>query len=257
MKNKKINKTSLITILLAVLGVCLLLVGGIGGARAVLVPDAVEYDETLQASKVDVELYENDSLVSGKDTLLSALQEKPFAVGKHYPEVLKVKNPDASVDSYVRVTLYKYWTITETSEDGETIITKRVDLDPSLIEFDIPEQDPDDPDWIEKTPEKNSPESRVFYYTKKLSAGKETTPVINAIFAKYELDNYVTQTIVKEKGPDNITRTTITSTYQYDGLTLNLEASVDAIQASHVEDAMKASWGVDVTMSGDTIASIN
>ena len=240
MKNKKINKTSLITILLAVLGVCLLLVGGIGGARAVLVPDAVEYDELLQASTLDVELYENGNLVSGENALLSAI-EKPFAVGKHYPEVLTVKNPEESVDSYVRVTLYKYW-----MEDG-----KRVDLDPSLIEFELGSG------WIEKTPENNSPESRVFYYTKKLSAGDETTPVINAIFAKYELDNYVTQTIEKETGEDGITRTTITSTYQYDGLTLNLEASVDAIQASRVEDAMEASWGVNVTMSGDTIASIN
>ena len=37
--------------------------------------------------------------------------------------------------------------------------------------------------------------------------------------------------------------TTITTTYEYDGASFVLEATVDAVQTHNAEDAIKSAWG--------------
>ena len=121
MKNNK--KFSLLTVLLAVLAACLLLVGGIGVTRAVLI-ESDTYSGTLETPDIAIQLNENGTAVSGEDALLQGLfkEGESFTIGKIYDEVLTVTNT-GSADQFARVTLYKYWT----DEEG-----KRVDLDPAI-----------------------------------------------------------------------------------------------------------------------------
>ena len=50
--------------------------------------------------------------------------------------------------------------------------------------------------------------------------------------------------------------TTITTTYDYDGVTFNVEAQVDAVQTHNAEDAIKSAWGVDAQISADGTLSL-
>ncbi len=233
---KKNNKKtfSLLTVLLAVLAACLLVVGGIGVTRAVLI-ESDTYSGTLETPEIAVQLNENGKAVSGEDALLQDLlkDEEALAIGKHYKEELTVTNT-GTADQFVRVTLYKYWT----DDEG-----KRVDLDTDYIGLVLGE------DWLEDKSAKTD-ERVVLYYPDKLSPDKgknETTPLLKEIYAEGDLALYVTETTVTEG-----THTTITSTYKYNGLNLNLEASVDAIQTHHAQDAIEASWGTtNVTADED------
>ena len=49
----------------------------------------------------------------------------------------------------------------------------------------------------------------------------------------------------------------ITTTYDYEGVTLNLEAEVDVVQTHNAEDAILSAWGRKVSLSGTDISSIS
>ena len=238
MKDKKIKKSSLLTVLLAVLGVCLLLVGGIGGARAALT-ESDYYTAEMQTPTIAVELYENDSKQAVKDGSTELLKERfkteTLVPGKVYDETLTVKN-SGTAEAFVRITIYKYWTAT--SEDGTV---KRVDLEPDYIHLTFGSE------WL--VDEDASTEERtILYYPTALAVGETTEPALTKIAASSELSTLVTQ---KQEKIDD-THIKITSTYQYDGLNLNLEASVDAIQVHNAKDAIIAAWGVtNVTADED------
>ncbi len=233
-KNNK--KFSLLTVLLAVLAACLLLVGGIGVTRAVLI-ESDTYSGTLETPDIAIQLNENGTAVSGEDTLLKGLFKagESLNIGKIYDEVLTVTNT-GSADQFARVTLYKYWT----DEEG-----KRVDLDPAYIRLVLGE------DW--KVDEASSTKERtVVYYTKVLAPGEESTPLLTKISADSEVSILVAQETVDTQVVDGVTYTKIETTYVYDGLNLNLEASADAIQTHHAQDAIEASWGTtNVTADED------
>ena len=233
-KNNK--KFSLLTVLLAVLAACLLLVGGIGVTRAALT-ESDTYSGTLKTPDIAIQLNENGTAVSGEDTLLKGLfkEGESFTIGKIYDEVLTVTNT-GSADQFARVTLYKYWT----DEEG-----KRVDLDPAYIRLVLGE------DWA--VDEASSTKERtVVYYTKVLAPGEESTPLLNKISADSEVSILVAQETVDTQVVDDVTYTKIETTYVYDGLNLNLEASADAIQTHHAQDAIEASWGTtNVTADED------
>ena len=233
-KNNK--KFSLLTVLLAVLAACLLLVGGIGVTRAVLI-ESDTYSGTLETPDIAIQLNENGTAVSGEDTLLKGLFKagESLTIGKIYDEVLTVTNT-GSADQFARVTLYKYWT----DEEG-----KRVDLDPAYIRLVLGE------DWA--VDEASSTKERtVVYYTKVLAPGEESTPLLTKISADSEVSILVAQETVDTQVVDGVTYTKIATTYVYDGLNLNLEASADAIQTHHAQDAIEASWGTtNVTADED------
>ena len=233
-KNNK--KFSLLTVLLAVLAACLLLVGGIGVTRAVLTVSDT-YSGTLETPDIAIQLNENGTAVSGEDALLKGLFKagESLTIGKIYDEVLTVTNT-GSADQFARVTLYKYWT----DEEG-----KRVDLDPAYIRLVLGE------DWA--VDEASSTKERtVVYYTKVLAPGEESTPLLTKISADSEVSILVAQETVDTQVVDGVTYTKIETTYVYDGLNLNLEASADAIQTHHAQDAIEASWGTtNVTADED------
>ena len=242
MKYKKINKTSLITVLLAVLGVCLLVVGGIGGARAALT-ESDDYTAEMTALTVQAQLNENgeavcDSSSEEVGTLLADVTS--LDVGKPYNEALTVTNT-GSADAFVRITLYKYWTAVDPESEEEM---KRLDLDPKYINLIFGS------DWQEDK-SASTKERTVLYYTKALKPGETSSDALKKIAASSDLSKLVKQDVTETDG-----RTVITSTYKYDGLNLNLEASVDAIQTHNAQDAIKAAWGVNVTAT-ETTLSVN
>lgn len=236
MKNKKINKTSLITVLLAVLGVCLLVVGGIGGARAALT-ESDDYTAEMTTLTIQAQLFENNNeepvCDSASEEVGKLLQDvTSLEVGKPYNEALTVKNT-GSADAFVRITLYKYWT----NDEG-----KRLDLDPKYINLTFGKG------WVEDEAARTA-ERTVLYYTAALTSGDTTEAAITQIAASNDLSKLVTRDVKETDG-----RTVITSTYKYDGLNLNLEASVDAIQTHNAQDAIKAAWGVNVTATETTLS---
>lgn len=238
MKNKKINKTSLITVLLAVLGVCLLVVGGIGGARAALT-ESDDYTAEMTTLTIQAQLKENGTTVcdSSSEEVGTLLEEvESLEVGKPYAETLTVTNT-GSADAFVRITLYKYWT----NDEG-----KQLELEPKYINLTFGEG------WVEDEAARTA-ERTVLYYTDALKPDDTTKAAITKIAASSDLSKLVTQET--ETSADG-KHTTITSTYKYDGLNLNLEASVDAIQTHNAQDAIKAAWGVNVT-ANETTLSLN
>ena len=48
--------------------------------------------------------------------------------------------------------------------------------------------------------------------------------------------------------------TTITTTYDYDGLQFCVEASVDALQEHNAEDAILSAWGRKVSISNGSLS---
>lgn len=224
MKQKKI-----LSILIAVLAACLILFGTLGVTRAVLTTSGT-YSGTLDTQSGDVAILENGNEVSN---LLSGFTS--FIVGKQYKEEIAVKNT-GTMDEYVRVTLYRYWT----NEKGEKITT----LDPKNIQFVI------GAGWV-MDKSKTTDERVVLYYTKPLAVGKDTsaTPAVTFISVSSDITKESKQT--ETKSADGQT-STITTTYTYDGLQMNLEASVDAVQTHHAADAILASWGANVTINEST-----
>lgn len=249
MKNRK--KTSLLTVLLCALAGCLILVGGIGATRAALTTSQT-FKGTLETPEIAIQLIENGTEVADGGTL-KGLKEAVLEIGAPAEEVLTVKNT-GTADQYARVTLYRYWT------DGTG---KRVDLDPAYIKLTLGEGwaiDKKASKWDEK---KKAPggERVVLYYTKSLKAGEtpekgdESTPLITAVTADSEIKLWVAK---KDTTEDGVTTTTYI--YKYDGLTLNLEASADAIQTHHAQEAVEASWGttnVTIDESAETLSVAN
>ena len=62
---------------------------------------------------------------------------------------------------------------------------------------------------------------------------------------------------VDSKTEDGGTKTVITYTYEYDGYTFNVEAEAQSVQTHHASDAIKSVWGVNASVSGDSITGIN
>lgn len=264
MKNTKAKKTSLITILLAVLGVCLLLVGGIGGARAALSTESADNTAEMTTPTIEVQLNENEN--TGVDGELPDLRAKEvFKPGKPYDEVLTVTNSSETAEAFVRVTIYAYWTdaegnkITEWTDDetGEKI----ADLKPELINLINNKQNWAKADtingWKKDANASKTEERTVLYYTKAL-APKESSPAfLTQISVSNDISTEV-ETEIDTKEIDGKIYTTTTSTYQYDGLSLNVEVSVDAIQVHNADKAIKAAWGVtNVTADESGTLTVN
>lgn len=226
----KTKKFSAVSIVLLIVAVIMLLIGGVGGARAALT-ESDTHNATLEMKDISVVLQENGDDVEDEGELLASLlgKDETLKVGKKYDEVLTVKN-DGNIDEYVRVILYKYWT------DGEG---KAVDLDPELIKLGL------GANW--KVDDKASTKERtVLYYTKPLEKGKTTEAALESITIDGKLATMVTQT--KETVTEGeTTYTTVTNEYTYNGLQFGLKAEVDAVQTHNAEDAIKSAWGKEMS----------
>ena len=252
MKLKTLLRSPLLTVLLFVLAAGLLAAGAIGGIRAARLLEAPSYRADVRTRDIGVTLIENGSPVGWRDyigeradgswnenhgTLLVHMLDDDGTpkLGKRYEETLCVKN-SGNIDDFVRVILYRWWS----DEDG----TKRQDLDPSLIRITPLTEN----GWVldERV---STPERIVLYYTRSLAPGETSTPFLDGLILDPSIG-----TLVAHSSERSAAGETVYTTYLYDGAVFHLEAEVDAVQTHNGEDAIRSAWGVDVTVSGDTLA---
>ncbi|MCF0130213.1 MAG: hypothetical protein HUJ71_00725 [Pseudobutyrivibrio sp.] len=239
-----------------VLAAGLLLFGSVGGARAALTYYSDNYSSQVQMRDIGITLVENGNRISNRDyfeevadgtwdehtgVLLAGMlpkdangQSEFFKFGEKYEERLQVEN-SGTIDTYVRVTLYKYWV----DKEGH----KTYDMDPAIIEI-IPS---DNGAWT-KDDSATTAERQVFYYNSKLPSGGVTPELTSAIRINGQLEEHVT---LVEKKIEN-TNYKYWS-YDYNGYQFIIEATADAVQDHNAQDAILSAWGKHVTVANDTL----
>lgn len=269
------------TIAMFALAAILLLISGIGGARATL----TYFSETLASQygmyHIGVTLMENGQDVSYRNysgesdgswdeatgVLLGHMLEKKdkdgnavkdedgnvvlddLKIGAAYKEQIRARNSSGEntrdnaegINQFVRISLYKYWT---DKEPNDPDAKKLPDLDPSVIDLHLVNTSGDGAHWI--IDEKASTDERtVAYYSALLKNGEETVDLTDTLTIKEMVARKVTQSV---KTTDN--GKTITTTYDYDGKCFCIEATVDAVQQNNANEAIPSAWGRNVKISG-------
>ena len=270
MKNlKKWITSPIATVILFVAAAGLLLFSTIGGARAAFLAISETYTGQVEMYDIGVSLLEKsahdeqpkevahrnyiknsqDEWDETKGVLLSNLLAtgEEFVPGKEYTEELSVANT-GTINEWVRVTIYKYWTdpqgnkvFTDSNAKGEST----PGLAPSLIKLTPANVDTGDGSgaWILDTEASSQTEERtVYYYNKLLNSGTDTTstPLTSTLSVDPSVAKKVTQTTADDGK-------TIVTSYDYDGWRFCIEATVDAVQERNAVDAIKSAWGRDVS----------
>ena len=240
-----------VTYVLLALAVLMLLGSTIGSTRAALTYYSENYTAEITVSQIGVSLLENGDVVSsrdydnddwkistnqGKDAVSGALlknmlkKDEKLALNKSYHEELSVRN-SGTIDEYVRVRIYRYWT--EKNSSGKDV--KITTLSPELIDLNLVNGNK----WV-KNPN-DSAECTELYYKGILPSGSETELFADGI----RIDGQVaSEAAVETKG------NTITTTYKYDGVEFHVDVEVDAVQTHNAQDAIKSAWGVDAASLG-------
>lgn len=228
----------------------------IGGARAALTYYSETYASQVEMHDIGVSLMENNVNVSTRDyfyevadgtwsehtgVLLGKMlaKDEKLVLGKPYKEELAVLN-SGTIDTYVRVTIYKYWV----DADGNK---SRV-IDPAMIELsltNIAGMSSGNQCWIEDTTAATA-ERTVLYYNRLLKSG-EVSPIFSDTIKINDRIASNVSTSVKEDG-------TIISTYDYNGYQFVLEADVDSVQDHNAQDAILSAWGKEVTINDNQLA---
>lgn len=238
--------------LLLVASAVLLAGSTVGSTRAALTYYSENYSAEVTVSSIGVSLVENGEVVAKRDynhkndqwnTLANPLFEKTLngekmVPGKKYKEVLGVTN-SGSIDSYVRVILYKSWMDPAGKKDTT--------LSPKLIDLNILEGN----GWIVDQGA-STDERTILYYTGIVPAGGSTPNFTDTL----KIDNSVADKVSETVKVDEAGNKIITTTYEYDGYKFNLEAEVDAVQTHNAEDAIKSAWGVDVSVAENGTLSL-
>ena len=250
-RRKRTGNGRYVTYALLVLAVLLLLGSTIGSTRAALTYYSENYTAEITVSQIGVSLLENGEVVSsrdydkdewkvstnrGKDVVSGALLEnmlkkgEKLALNKTYNEKLSVRN-SGTIDEYVRVRIYRYWTKKNASGKDVKITT----LSPDLIDLNLVNENK----WV-KSPQVSA-ECMELYYKGILNSGSETELLADGI----RIDGQVAaEASVETKG------NTITTTYKYDGVEFHVDVEVDAVQTHNARDAIKSAWGVDAVSLG-------
>lgn len=240
----------------------LLLFSTVGGVRAALGDPSDYWSGQVSMKEIGVTLLENGEKVSYRDfekagefnngeftaetgalltTMLKDEGDTQLVPGKKYKEELSIQNT-GDIDQYSRVTIRKYWKTKETDNSAKE---KNTTVSPALIHVEL---DNLGSSWLlDKTA--TTPERVVLYYNKKLPAGSDPTPN----FTKSLMIDGLVVTKVRQHTEGN----KIITEYDYSGRTFVLEATVDAVQDHHAQDAIKSAWGVDVTISNNTLSLNN
>ena len=188
------------------------------------------------------------------EQMVTGAEDSQFKVGKVYPFELCVANT-GSIDTYVRVTLYKYWVdqngnkITGVADPGwfnfdeAGTKTKAIKYDPGLIEITPAVSELEDPDskgvWEIQD---STAERMVFYYKGNggvLQAGESLTAFPLTKSLKISSD------ILGEEYRTTTTSSDGTTRYEYifNGVGFVVEAQVDAVQARHGVRSVPSAWG--------------
>lgn len=248
MKKKK-RSFSVKPVILLTASAMLLLGSTVGSARAALTYYSENYAVEMSTSNIGVSLVENGDIISKRDydkdgqwnettgNLLEDLKKEKLVLGKIYEEKLSVTN-SGTIDSYVRVILNKSWSKGEGAE-----AVKDTTLSPELIDLNLTGNG-----WVVDQ-NASTRERTVLYYTSILPAGESTAEFADTLSIDPALGKKVTEHVSVDKDTGY---KTITTVYDYDGYSFQVEAEVDAVQTHNAVDAIKSAWGVDVSVDEAT-----
>lgn len=265
-KVKKLLRSPITTVVLFVLAAGLLLAGSIGGVRAALIAAPEEFTSGMDMMRIGVTLVENDTDIAWRDYIEDASAEEyddrwnelegwgrlfsgmrtmidddgSAIVGKPYGEEIAVRN-SGYIDTYVRVTLYRYW-----ETDGE----KDPTIDPSYIQIALQNTSDEGGPWVVDTAA-TTDERIVLYYKGVLPSGETTVPCTKSVTVTDGLMGRAvattTETIeVRDGRTCRVTRTT----YDISGSNFVVEARADAVQNHNAADAIRSAWGIDPALIG-------
>ena len=252
---KKLFKNPLILFALAIV---LIAGSSVGAASAAFVYTTQAQQVNFSTAQISVELLEaqskevDGSLVADTDNYKSVSQDtgltypcinqEDFKIGVKYPEVIAVRNNSndtTGYSEYVRVIVTKSW-----QKDGK----KDTTLSPELINLET------DDSWYHDK-DADTREQSVYYLT---------SPLVNGASKDFIKSITIDNKVVTEGALTTSTEeggyTTITTTYEYDGQTFNVELEVDAVQTHNAVDAIRGAWGVTATTDkadDGNITSIN
>lgn len=243
MKKKK-KSFSVKPVILLTASALLLLGSTVGSARAALTYYSENYGIEMSTSNIGVSLVENGNIISSRDydkdgewnetigNLLEGLKKEKLVLGKKYEEKLSVTN-SGTIDSYVRVILNKSWSKGEGAD-----AVKDTKLSPELIDLNLIT----DNGW-KVDPNASTKERTILYYTSILPVGETTPNFADSLRVDPALGKKVTQYVSVDEATGY---KTITTVYDYDGYSFQVEAEVDAVQTHNAPEAIKSAWGVDV-----------
>lgn len=247
---KKSKQPFPLTLVLFLCASSLLLLGTVSGIRATLTYFSEYYTAQVEVSDIGVTLVENGADLSFRNysgqnnlwntrtgTLAATLPDQSggkIQLGRLYREELSVRN-SGKIDQYVRVRIFRSWV----DDAGEKITT----LSPALIDIHFLTDT-----WL-LDESASTPERTVLYYPFILAPGQETPLFADTLRLDSAIASSVREeTLIREDGT-----TVIRAIYAYDGMRLQLEAEVDALQTHNAEDAIRSAWGVDASVSGGTL----
>lgn len=208
------TKKGIITVL-----VCLALISITGFSYAAIV-SSTDTTKDVSTSNLDISLVQTSE---GGQATESEDGTIGFDYGKVVPgttidESMAVKAGVSSKDSYVRVTVNRYW-----SKDGQKSINDDI-LDPTSIELKANSSDwimVEDPDDLEVV---------YFYYKLPLSANQVTSNLVEGF------------TLLAD-GTENSNK--------YSGYSSHIDFFAEGVQVLAGKDAMLAEWGVEATIGNN------
>lgn len=208
------TKKGIITVL-----VCLALISITGFSYAAIV-SSTDTTKDVSTSNLDISLVQTSE---GGQATESEDGTIGFDYGKVVPgttidESMAVKAGVSSKDSYVRVTVNRYW-----SKDGQKSINDDI-LDPTSIELKANSSDwimVEDPDDLEVV---------YFYYKLPLSANQVTSNLVDGF------------TLLAD-GTENSNK--------YSGYSSHIDFFAEGVQVLAGKDAMLAEWGIEATIGNN------
>lgn len=228
------------------------------GAQALPSQQSGEYTSDLQMYEIGIAIQEGDEETDvWKDiatepgvTSNGAFQsiiDAGIVPGVIYDDNFRVKNT-GTIDEYVRVVIYKYWT-----DNGK----KDFSADAGLIDLGLSDSE----NWI--VDEKNSTDEKtILIYAYPISAASITDEgeTVSAGTTDVFLESLSINGDIKkdykviektEHTDKGATYTTIVYDYAYNGKGFKIELEADGVQTHHAEDAIKSAWGRDVSIADD------
>lgn len=244
MKNRR-NKFSARTLALFAAAILLMSTGGFWGTRAALNAVSPNGDATLETNAIDIDMVGADNKALDTENIMSDVEK--VIPGRNYDKGIKVQNKAA--DAYVRVVVQKYWK----DADGN----KTNEIEPTQIMLLNGGKDITDDEWTSgggwiRSTDESTAETEVFYYSSMLKSGATSDPLFTQV--------RVNEAVLSDFDTEETTadgHTTITYKYTYDGYSLCISAEAQAVQTHSAVKAMKSLWGVDASMSGDSITGIS
>lgn len=162
----------------------------------------------------------------------------PLKVGKKYANNLRAYNPKNALTQHTKATIEVY----SIDEQGN----KRVDVPLDVINVEYGNE------WLISN-SKTTMDRRVLVYSKAIEGGEYSTEILKGITVDKKVLGAKTIETRKENGG-----TIRTMTYDYDGVKLKFDVTIDSVQARLDEDAIRGAWGMRAEVSPDdrTILSV-